>query len=291
MERYHSDQPWGTPTSGTAANRESLCQLPSGCRGKKVPPSSLSGPVGGWSNDYLDIKQAHRKKNRFNFVRSGAHGKYETRRSHQSKGFAGGSAGIHRQESTCWCRRRGFNPWSGRIPHAEEQLSPGAAEQLGHRAWSPGAIVTEPTRLGGWSRGTPEPVLATGEVTAVRSPLTTARGKPAQWWRPSRAEHKQVNTIMFLKGKWLRQAAFLPFKQRDNTSWRINKTEGSGRGMVKWWKRNGTCWHSLSALNSLSLVIRMSLSGPLTRCLHLSRLILSPELPTGPTEASVMTTS
>ena len=26
--------------------------------------------------------------------------------------------------SACQCRGHGFNPWSGKIPHAEEQLSP-----------------------------------------------------------------------------------------------------------------------------------------------------------------------
>ena len=28
------------------------------------------------------------------------------------------------KESACWCRRLGFDPWSGKIPHATEQLSP-----------------------------------------------------------------------------------------------------------------------------------------------------------------------
>jgi len=28
------------------------------------------------------------------------------------------------KESTCQCRRHGFNPWSREIPHAMEQLSP-----------------------------------------------------------------------------------------------------------------------------------------------------------------------
>ena len=28
------------------------------------------------------------------------------------------------KESACQCRRRGFNPWSGRIPHTSEQVSP-----------------------------------------------------------------------------------------------------------------------------------------------------------------------
>ena len=31
------------------------------------------------------------------------------------------------KESTCQCRRRGFDPWSGEMPHAAELLSPRAA--------------------------------------------------------------------------------------------------------------------------------------------------------------------
>ena len=31
------------------------------------------------------------------------------------------------KESTCWCGRPGFDPLSGKIPHAEEQLSPWTA--------------------------------------------------------------------------------------------------------------------------------------------------------------------
>ena len=44
-------------------------------------------------------------------------------------------------ESACQCRGHGFEPWSGKIPHAAEQLGP----------W---ATVTEPARL--------EPVLRNG---------------------------------------------------------------------------------------------------------------------------------
>ena len=31
-----------------------------------------------------------------------------------------------KEESTCQCRGHEFNPWSGKIPHAVEQLSPRA---------------------------------------------------------------------------------------------------------------------------------------------------------------------
>ena len=36
-------------------------------------------------------------------------------------GFSGGSVG---KESACQCRRRGFDPWSGKILHAAQQPSP-----------------------------------------------------------------------------------------------------------------------------------------------------------------------
>ena len=69
-------------------------------------------------------------------------------------------------ESACRCRGHGFEPWSGRIPHAAEQLSP----------W---ATIAEPARL--------EPVLRNkrgcdSERPAHRDeewpPLATARESP-----------------------------------------------------------------------------------------------------------------
>ena len=69
-------------------------------------------------------------------------------------------------ESACQCRGHGFEPWSGKIPHATEQLG----------AW---ATITEPARL--------EPVLRNkrgrdGERPAHRdeewSPLAATRESP-----------------------------------------------------------------------------------------------------------------
>ena len=69
-------------------------------------------------------------------------------------------------ESACQCREHGFEPWSGKIPHATEQLGP----------W---ATITEPARL--------EPVLRTkrgrnSERPAHRNeewpPLTATRESP-----------------------------------------------------------------------------------------------------------------
>ena len=55
------------------------------------------------------------------------------------------------KESTCQCRRHGFNPWSGKTPLATEQLSPCAATADPHAATtealaarSPGSAVRSP---------------------------------------------------------------------------------------------------------------------------------------------------
>ena len=69
-------------------------------------------------------------------------------------------------ESACQCRRHGFEPWSGKIPHATEQMGP----------W---ATITEPAHL--------EPVLCNkrgrdSERPAHRDeewpPLATTRESP-----------------------------------------------------------------------------------------------------------------
>ena len=76
-------------------------------------------------------------------------------------------------ESACQCKGHGFEPWSGRIPHATEQLGP----------W---ATTAEPARL--------EPVLHN-----KRGPCTVMKSGPrlpqlekalAQKWRPNTAKNK-----------------------------------------------------------------------------------------------------
>ena len=83
-------------------------------------------------------------------------------------------------ESACQCRGHGFEPWSGRIPHAAEQLGP----------W---ATTTEPALL--------EPVLPNErprqwEARAPRWRVAPARRnwrKPShKKWRPNTAKNKQI---------------------------------------------------------------------------------------------------
>ena len=89
-------------------------------------------------------------------------------------------------ESACQSRRHGFEPWSGKIPHASEQLSPCATttESACHNYWSPCT----------WS-----PCSATREATAVRSPRTATKRSPrspqlekahTQQRRPNAAKNK-----------------------------------------------------------------------------------------------------
>ena len=60
-------------------------------------------------------------------------------------GFLGGSVV---KNPPAQCRRRGFSPWSGKIPLAAEQLSPGAKTTelvlRGPMLRSPGAAAAEP---------------------------------------------------------------------------------------------------------------------------------------------------
>ena len=46
------------------------------------------------------------------------------------------------KESACPCRGHGFDPWSGKIPHATEQLSPctTTTEPRNYNYWSPGSL-------------------------------------------------------------------------------------------------------------------------------------------------------
>ena len=54
-------------------------------------------------------------------------------------------------ESACQCRGHGFEPWSGRIPHAVEQLGP-CATATEAALWSPRATTAEPVCHNYWAR-------------------------------------------------------------------------------------------------------------------------------------------
>ena len=62
------------------------------------------------------------------------------------------------KESACQCRRRGFDPWSRKIPHAVEKLSL-CATAIEPVLWSPGATATGLMCCSSWSLHSVEPVL------------------------------------------------------------------------------------------------------------------------------------
>ena len=61
------------------------------------------------------------------------------------------------KESTCQCKKREFDPWSGKIPHALEQLNLWATS-VKPVLWSLGSKTTAPTYYDCWSPWALDPV-------------------------------------------------------------------------------------------------------------------------------------
>ena len=92
---------------------------------------------------------------------------------------------LNSKESTCQCRRHGFDPWFRKIPPAAEELSP-CASTTDPGLQSPCVSNTE-ARM---------PCIlcsATRAATAVRNPCIATRDKPTQQQRPSKAQNR-INT-------------------------------------------------------------------------------------------------
>ena len=68
-------------------------------------------------------------------------------------------------ESACQCRGHGFEPWSRKIPHAAEQLSPCA-------------IITEPMCHNYWSLHAWSLCSTAREATAMRGPSPATKSSP-----------------------------------------------------------------------------------------------------------------
>ena len=87
------------------------------------------------------------------------------------------------KESTCQCRRHGFDPWSGKIPYAKEQLSPQLLS-LCSRAWESQLLCPQ----------TLEPVLHNERSHCHEKPMNhNWRQKSEQHWRPSKTMYKIDN--------------------------------------------------------------------------------------------------
>ena len=104
------------------------------------------------------------------------------------------------EESTFQCRRRGFDPWSGKTPPAVEQLSLWATT-IKPVLLSQEAATAESTCLNCWSLCALGPMLQSKRSRCKHAPqlewaLLTTRGKPIQQRRPSAAK-TSINKIIF----------------------------------------------------------------------------------------------
>ena len=93
--------------------------------------------------------------------------------------FPGLPKGLSGEESTCQCRREGFNPQSRKIPHAVEQLRP-CTTTTELVLWSPGAATSEPTRGNYQSSSTRESVLRDRSHRKEKPIGHNARDAPAR---------------------------------------------------------------------------------------------------------------
>jgi len=95
------------------------------------------------------------------------------------------------KESACQCRKLGLNPWSGKIPHA--------TEHLGHNYWAHVLQTLKPVcpRTRALQREKPLQWEAHAPTTREELPLTPARGKPMQQWRPWMDKNKYIK--LFIK--------------------------------------------------------------------------------------------
>ena len=84
---------------------------------------------------------------------------------------------MAKKETASQCRRHGFDPWSGKIPHAAKEVSPSAT------AVEHALGAQEPARLSSHAAtsktGAPERPHYPGEAPARRSPRTQLEGSPA----------------------------------------------------------------------------------------------------------------
>ena len=104
---------------------------------------------------------------------------------------------LRGKESACYCRRHGFDPWSGMIPQAVEQLSP-CATTTEPVLWSLGTTVTDLTCRKHWStrsRVLPNKKSHYSEERAHHNeravPTCQTWEKPVQRQRPSTVKNER----------------------------------------------------------------------------------------------------
>ena len=89
------------------------------------------------------------------------------------------------KEFVCQCRERGFDPWSGKIPHATQQLSPSELQLL-----SLCATTTEAPAPRACVPQQPEPCKPSPQQTVAPGPSNYRKPRQKQW-RPDTAKNKE----------------------------------------------------------------------------------------------------
>ena len=137
------------------------------------------------------------------------------------KGIPGSPWWLSGKESACHCKRHGFYPWSGRIPHAMEQLSPRVTsmEPVLYR-------VQELQLLKPWHLELMLPNLpnkrshcAQWEARALQlesSPQLTITRESMQQQRPSTAKNKCINNIFQKEGYYIMIKMVNPPRKHNN---------------------------------------------------------------------------
>ena len=113
------------PAGGQARPLSCPPHNPSFVSGTEAPSHCLSpGTVGNFPWDYWVSKSYRIFENSFSYQITNVYSSLRPVSTYVKKILQGLPWWHSGLESACQCRGHGFEPWSGKIPHAAEQLSP-----------------------------------------------------------------------------------------------------------------------------------------------------------------------
>ena len=96
------------------------------------------------------------------------------------------------KESACQCRRHGYDPWSGKIPHVEGKLCP-CTSTTEPVLWSLGAATTGPTYHNCWSPNVLETTLPNKRSCRNEKPARCMEEEP-QLTATRESQHTAMKT-------------------------------------------------------------------------------------------------
>ena len=94
------------------------------------------------------------------------------------RSMQGASWWLSGKESTCQCRRHGYNPWSGKIPHGAGQLSPCTTTTAAHVLKGLHDSTTEATRHNYRNLRAKSRYSTTRKATPMRRLCTAMKNSP-----------------------------------------------------------------------------------------------------------------